>query len=122
MNEGEEVADRLRQLRRLGVQLALDDFGTGYFSIRRIRALGFRRLKIDRSLITELPAGEEEAAQVEAILALSRSLGLDVVAEGVETEAQRAFLESKGCAGLQGYLLSPPLAAADVPAFLARQR
>ncbi len=122
MNEGEEVADRLRQLRRLGVQLALDDFGTGYFSIRRIRALGFRRLKIDRSLITELPAGEEEAAQVEAILALSRSLGLDVVAEGVETEAQRAFLESKGCSGLQGYLLSPPLAAADVPAFLAKQR
>ena len=122
MNEGEEVADRLRQLRRLGVQLALDDFGTGYFSIRRIRALGFRRLKIDRSLITELPEGEEEAAQVEAILAFSRSLGLDVVAEGVETEAQRAFLESKGCSGLQGYLFSPPLPAADVPAFLAKQR
>ena len=122
MTEGEEVTERLRQLRRLGVQLALDDFGTGYFSIRRIRDLGFRRLKIDRSLITELPAGAEQAMQVEAILALGRSLGLEVVAEGVETEAQRAFLESKGCTGLQGYLLSPPLAAADVPAFLDRQR
>ena len=119
MTEGEEVTERLRQLRRLGVQLALDDFGTGYFSIRRIRDLGFRRLKIDRSLVSELPQGADQAAQVEAILALGKSLGLDVVAEGVETEAQRAFLESKGCTGLQGYLLSPPLAAEDVPAFLA---
>ena len=55
-----------------------------------------------------------------AILGLGRSLGLEVVAEGVETEAQRAFLESNGCTGFQGYLLSPPLAAADVPAFLAK--
>lgn len=120
MTEGEEVTEKLRQLRRLGVQLALDDFGTGYFSIRRLQDHGFRRVKIDRSLVAELPAGTVQAAQVEAILALGRSLGIDVVAEGVETEAQRAFLESKGCAGLQGYLLSPPLAAADVPAFLAR--
>jgi len=122
MTEGEEVTERLRQLRRLGVQLALDDFGTGYFSIRRIRDLGFRRLKIDRSLVSELPQGAEQATQVDAILALGHSLGLDVVAEGVETEAQRAFLESKGCTGLQGYLLSPPLAADQVAAFLARVR
>jgi diguanylate cyclase (GGDEF)-like protein/PAS domain S-box-containing protein len=122
MTEGEEATDKLRQLRRLGVQLALDDFGTGYFSIRRLRDLGFRTLKIDRSLVAELPSGEDQAAQVEAILALGKSLGLEVVAEGVETEAQRAFLEAKGCAGLQGYLLSPPLAAAEVPAFLSRKR
>jgi diguanylate cyclase (GGDEF)-like protein/PAS domain S-box-containing protein len=121
MTEGEEVTERLRQLRRLGVQLALDDFGTGYFSIRRIRDLGFRRLKIDRSLVSELPSGAAQAAQVEAILALGQSLGLEVVAEGVETEAQRAYLESKGCTGLQGYLLSPPLAAAEVPGFLAKR-
>jgi diguanylate cyclase (GGDEF)-like protein/PAS domain S-box-containing protein len=120
MTESEETAERLRQLRRLGVQLALDDFGTGYFSIRRIRDLGFRRLKIDRSLVAGLPGGAEAAAHVEAILGLGRSLGLDVVAEGVETDAQRAFLESRGCAGLQGYLLSPPLSAAEVPAFLAK--
>ena len=72
--------------------------------------------------MSELPQGADQAAQVEAILALGKSLGLDVVAEGVETEAQRAFLESKGCTGLQGYLLSPPLAAEDVPAFLAKVR
>ena len=120
MAEGEEVTEKLSELRRLGVQLALDDFGTGYFSIRRLYDVGFRRLKIDRSLIGQLPSSVEQAAQVEAIVALSRSLGIEVVAEGVETEAQRAFLESKGCSGLQGYLLSPPLAEADVPAFLAR--
>ncbi len=120
MTEGEETTERLRQLRELGVQLALDDFGTGYFSIRRIRDLGFRRLKIDRSLVSGLPANAEQAAHVVAILGLGRSLGLEVVAEGVETEAQRAFLESHDCTGLQGYLLSPPLAAADVPAFLAK--
>jgi diguanylate cyclase (GGDEF)-like protein/PAS domain S-box-containing protein len=120
MTEGDETTERLRQLRELGVQLALDDFGTGYFSIRRIRDLGFRRLKIDRSLVSGLPGNAEQAAHVVAILGLGRSLGLEVVAEGVETEAQRAFLELHDCTGLQGYLLSPPLAAADVPAFLAK--
>jgi len=122
MTEGEEVTERLRQLRELGVQLALDDFGTGYFSIGRIRDLGFSRLKIDRSLVSGLPGNAEQAAHVVAILGLGRSLDLEVVAEGVETEAQRAFLESHGCAAFQGYLLSPPLAAADVPAFLARTK
>ena len=120
MTEGEETTDQLRQLRALGVQLALDDFGTGYFSIRRIRDLGFRRLKIDRSLVAGLPGDPEKAAHVVAILGLGHNRGLEVVAEGVETEGQRAFLESNGCTGLQGYLLSPPLAAEDVPAFLAK--
>jgi diguanylate cyclase (GGDEF)-like protein/PAS domain S-box-containing protein len=120
MTEGEETITRLRQLRELGVQLALDDFGTGYFSIRRIRDLGFRRLKIDRSLVSGLPDDAEQAAHVVAILGLGRSLGLEVVAEGVETHAQRAFLEAHDCTGFQGYLLSPPLTAEDVPAFLAR--
>jgi predicted signal transduction protein with EAL and GGDEF domain len=120
MTEGEETTARLRQLRELGVQLALDDFGTGYFSIRRIRDLGFRRLKIDRSLVSGLPDDAEQAAHVVAILGLGRSLGLGVVAEGVETEAQRAFLEAHDCTGLQGYLLSPPLTADAVPGFLAK--
>jgi diguanylate cyclase (GGDEF)-like protein/PAS domain S-box-containing protein len=120
MTEGEETTSRLRQLRELGVQLALDDFGTGYFSIRRIRDLGFRRLKVDRSLVAGLPDNPEQAAHVVAILGLGRSLGLEVVAEGVENEAQRAFLEAHDCTGLQGYLLSPPLTADEVPEFLAK--
>ena len=120
MTEAEETKARLQQLRELEVQLALDDFGTGYFSIGRLQELGFRRLKIDRSVVAGLPASRERAAQVEAILALATSLGLGVVAEGVETEAQRAFLDARECSGLQGYLISPPLAPADVPAFLER--
>jgi len=119
MTEGEETTERLHALRKLGVQLALDDFGTGYFSIGRIRDFGFSRLKIDRSLVAGLPGNPESAAHVVAILGLGRSLALEVVAEGVETDAQRAFLESNGCTGLQGYLLSPPLAAAEVPGYLA---
>ena len=122
MTEGDDTTERLRQLRELGVQLALDDFGTGYFSIRRIRDLGFRRLKIDRSLVSALPGNAEQAAHVVAILGLGRNLGLEVVAEGVESEAQRAFLEEHGCTGFQGYLLSPPLSAADVPGYLAKTR
>jgi diguanylate cyclase (GGDEF)-like protein/PAS domain S-box-containing protein len=120
MTEAEETTERLRQLRELGVELALDDFGTGYFSIGRLRELGLRRLKIDRSFVAGLPASRESALQVEAILALARSLGLDVVAEGVETESQREFLESRDCPGLQGYLISAPLAPGEVPAFLER--
>jgi diguanylate cyclase (GGDEF)-like protein/PAS domain S-box-containing protein len=120
MNDAEEVTQRLRRLREMGVELALDDFGTGYFSIARIRELGFHRLKIDRSLVCDLPGNRDHAVQIEAILALARGLGLEVVAEGVETEAQRAFLEERGCSDLQGYLLSPPLAPEEVPAFLAR--
>jgi len=120
MTDSEEVAERLRRLRETGVNLALDDFGTGYSSIARIREFGFRGLKIDRSFIRELPASAEHATLVEAILALARSLGLEAVAEGVETEAQRAFLEARGCTGFQGYLLSPPLAPQEVDAFLAK--
>ena len=107
MTEGEETTERLRQLRELGVQLALDNFGTGYFSIRRIRDFGFSRLKIDRSLVSGLPGNSEQAAHVVAILGLGRSLDLEVVAEGVETETQRSFLESHGCTGFQGSLSLP---------------
>jgi diguanylate cyclase (GGDEF)-like protein/PAS domain S-box-containing protein len=121
MTDNDDVTQRLRRLRGLGVELALDDFGTGFFSIARIRELGFRRVKIDRSLVAGLPGHAESAVQVEAILVLARSLGVDVVAEGVETEAERAFLEGHGCTGLQGYLLSPPLEATQVEAFLASQ-
>jgi diguanylate cyclase (GGDEF)-like protein len=122
MGDGQETSGRLRQLRELGVRLALDDFGTGTFSIGRLRAHGFSSLKIDRSLVSRLADSPEHAIQVEAILALAGALEIEVVAEGVESEPQRRFLEERGCTRLQGFLLSPPLASADVPAFLARPR
>ncbi len=120
MAENDETGERIRLLREMGVLLALDDFGTGYFSIGRLRELGIQRLKIDRSLVAGLPGHAEHSAQVLAILALARSLGLEVVAEGVETEGQRDFLLAHGCDALQGYLLSQPLGAEDVPGFVAR--
>jgi diguanylate cyclase (GGDEF)-like protein len=120
MSSDEETLERLRRLRETGVKLALDDFGTGYFSIARVREMGFRCLKIDRTLVAGLPARADCVAQVEAVLALARSLGLDVTAEGVETEEQRAFLDARGCTALQGYLLSPPLTPDEVRAFLSR--
>jgi diguanylate cyclase (GGDEF)-like protein/PAS domain S-box-containing protein len=119
MAESDETTDRVRQLREMGVQIALDDFGTGYFSIGRLRELGIGRLKIDRSFVSGLPGHAEHVAQVSATLALARALGLEVVAEGVETEAQRDFLVAHGCQSMQGYLLGQPLAAEDVPALLA---
>ena len=121
MTGGSEVTERLRRLRGLGIELALDDFGTGFFSIARIRELGFKTLKIDRSLVAGLPDHAEHAAQVEAILALAQSLDLDVIAEGVETEAERTFLEDHGCNGLQGFLLSPPLDEDAARAFIGER-
>ena len=80
--------------------------------------LGFRCVKIDRSLVAGLPDHAKHAALVEAILVLARSLSLEVIAEGVETEAERDFLEDRGCTGLQGFLLSPPLEADEAKAFI----
>ncbi len=120
MGDGEEVRERLDRLRGLGVRLTLDDFGSGQSSLRSLKRLRFHRLKIDRALVRELPQDADAAAIVEAILAMARSLGLEVVAEGVETEAQRAFLESKGCGGFQGYLFSRPLPPGEVEAYLER--
>jgi EAL domain-containing protein (putative c-di-GMP-specific phosphodiesterase class I) len=118
MTRSEEVRERLGRLRDLGVEPALDDFGTGFFSIALLRELGFRQLKIDRSLVTGVPDRPEHAAHVEAILVLARSLGIEAIAEGVETEAERAFLAERGCRSLQGFLVSPPLEPEAAKAFL----
>jgi EAL domain-containing protein (putative c-di-GMP-specific phosphodiesterase class I) len=121
MSRDDDVRERLQRLRGLGVELSLDDFGTGFFSIAAIRELGFHRLKIDRSLVAGLPDHADHAAQVKSILDLAHSLGIEAVAEGVETEAERAFLEERGCAGLQGFLVSAPLEPDEARAFIERQ-
>jgi diguanylate cyclase (GGDEF)-like protein/PAS domain S-box-containing protein len=109
MSGSDEVKERLRRLHELGVEAALDDFGTGLFSIALIRELGFRQIKIDRSLVAGVADHREHIVQVEAILVLARSLGIEAIAEGVETEEERAFLQARGCSSLQGFLVSPPL-------------
>ena len=109
----------LRQLHGLGLRLALDDFGSGYSSLSRLRDMPVETLKIDRAFLREVPHNHEAAAIVTAILRLSRALGRTAVAEGVETEAQRAFLHAEGCQLAQGFLLGRPLPPEVIEARLA---
>ncbi|WP_338416742.1 EAL domain-containing protein [uncultured Sphaerotilus sp.] len=104
----EEVIDRMEQLSVVGVKFSLDDFGTGYSSLSCLKRLPLDEVKIDRSFVRDLVDDSNDAAIVQAILAMSHSLGLRVVAEGVETLAQRDFLLNRGCETFQGYLFGKP--------------
>ncbi|MDY0014253.1 MAG: EAL domain-containing protein [Rhodocyclaceae bacterium] len=110
MQPSPEMLDRLAHIRALGVSLALDDFGTGYSSLAYLRRLPIQRLKIDRSFVRDLPGDPEDAAIASATLSLARDLGLEVVAEGVETEEQQRYLAQRGCHLIQGYLFAKPMA------------
>jgi diguanylate cyclase (GGDEF)-like protein len=105
------VRDALSRLRAAGVRIAIDDFGTGYSMLSRLRDFPLDTLKIDRSFIAEIHERSDEAPIVSATIAMARSLGLDVVAEGVEEEAQLAFVRDAGCDLAQGFLLSRPVEA-----------
>jgi diguanylate cyclase (GGDEF)-like protein len=113
-----ETEQQFATLSKLGVGLALDDFGTGYSSLSYLKRLPLTRLKIDRSFVEDLPGDPEDAAIATATLSIARDLGLDVVAEGVETEAQRDFLLERQCRVMQGYLLARPQAAGDITRLL----
>jgi EAL domain-containing protein (putative c-di-GMP-specific phosphodiesterase class I) len=104
----DEARRRLIELHDLGIQLAIDDFGTGYSSLRYVRDLPISTIKIDRSFISGLGQSDHDEAIVNAVTQLARTLGLRVVAEGVETEAQFAFLSRVGCDYSQGYLFGRP--------------
>jgi predicted signal transduction protein with EAL and GGDEF domain len=108
----------LRALKEMGVGLALDDFGTGYSSLSYLRRFTIDRVKIDRSFVAELPGNASDAALTSAIIAMAHGLRLEVVAEGVETEAQARFLELRGCDELQGYLFGRPCPAEEFVDFL----
>jgi EAL domain-containing protein (putative c-di-GMP-specific phosphodiesterase class I) len=109
--DADEALGRLGQLAALGVLLAIDDFGTGYSSLSYLKRFPIEKLKIDRSFVQGLPAEDSDAGIVRAIIEMSRALGLRVIAEGVETEPQRAFLLEAGCDQFQGYLYAPALDA-----------
>ncbi|KMO28058.1 hypothetical protein VQ02_32310 [Methylobacterium variabile] len=98
----------LRRIKALGVRIAMDDFGTGYSSLSNLRAFPFDKIKIDRSFIRAVDVNRETAAIMRAVLGLGRGLGLPVLAEGVETSAELAFLDAEACHEAQGYLLGRP--------------
>lgn len=112
----------LSAIRDLGIGLALDGFGTGFASLSMLKRLPLTALKLDRSLVRELPMSREDAAIVRAVIEASRAMRLTTVAEGVETEAQRAFLSGIGCDEGQGCLFSQPLPAGQLRPMLGAAR
>ena len=109
----------LTQLRELGVQLSIDDFGTGYSSLSYLQRFPIDTLKIDRSFVTQMMENEENLAIIRTIVALAQTLGMDVVAEGVETEDQLKLLRKLECENGQGYLFSTPLGSQQLDQFIA---
>jgi diguanylate cyclase (GGDEF)-like protein/PAS domain S-box-containing protein len=113
IQHSEEVNARFRALGDMGVRISIDDFGTGYSSLSYLKRLSIHQLKIDQSFVRDIGKDANDGAIVSAIVTIAHSLGLDVVAEGVETAAQLAFLRAVGCDTAQGYLFSRPLPAED---------
>ena len=120
LQDVEDTIDKMGQLRGYGVGFSLDDFGTGYSSLSYLKRLPLDQLKIDQSFVRDVLTDPNDAAIARTVVALGTSLGLRVIAEGVETEAQREFLERHHCHAWQGYLLSPPVAVAEFEALVRR--
>jgi EAL domain-containing protein (putative c-di-GMP-specific phosphodiesterase class I) len=114
MEDNDNTRSMLEGFRRLGVRLALDDFGTGHSSLSYLKRFNVDTLKIDRSFVQSLPGKDEDMAICAAVIALGRSMKMEVVAEGVESPEQMAALRELGCHAMQGYLLGRPMAGEDL--------
>jgi EAL domain-containing protein (putative c-di-GMP-specific phosphodiesterase class I) len=116
-NVAESIA-RMQALKALGIGFSMDDFGTGFSSLSYLKRLPLDQLKIDRSFVNDLATDPNDAAIVQTIITMGHTLGLNVIAEGVETEAQLARLDQYGCTAFQGFLFSRPLPVDEFEAFL----
>ena len=121
MHDPEGVIATLEQLKALGVELSIDDFGTGYSSLNYLKRFPVTSLKVDQSFVRELGQGENAAAIVKAVISLGHSLGMKVIAEGVETEKQMSFLMENHCDAMQGFLFSRPLGMDEFITLLERE-
>jgi diguanylate cyclase (GGDEF)-like protein len=118
----DDVAAKMRELRSLGLVFSLDDFGTGFSSLSYLKRLPFAQLKIDRAFVRDILTDPNDAAICHAVLALGNSLGIEVIAEGVETPAQWQLLRQAGCRHAQGYLIGRPMPAADLAQWVGAAR
>src|SRR5690349_13441425 len=122
MHSADEVIRTLWELERMGVQLSVDDFGTGYSSLSYLKRFPVHRLKIDRTFVRDIGADADDTAIVQSVVALGHALKMKVVAEGVETEEQRAFLEASGCDEAQGFHLAKPMPFEEIVQMLRSAR
>jgi EAL domain-containing protein (putative c-di-GMP-specific phosphodiesterase class I) len=120
---GEAIAERVvQELLGLGIGLALDDFGTGYSSLSYLQRFPFCEVKIDRSFVAGIETTPVNIAIIRGVIRIARDIGIDVVAEGIETEAQAQVLRNEGCGYLQGFLFAKPRRFTDIVSDLAVQR
>ncbi|SIQ27538.1 EAL domain-containing protein [Marinobacterium stanieri] len=120
LKEADQALEVMSRLRKLGVKMSIDDFGTGYSSMAYLKRLSVDKLKIDRSFVKDIDVDSEDAAIAHAVISLGHILGLTIIAEGVENEAQLAFLHAHGCDQYQGYYYSRPLPAAECGRLLSK--
>jgi EAL domain-containing protein (putative c-di-GMP-specific phosphodiesterase class I) len=117
-----EIIGKLKQISDLGIHISIDDFGTGYSSLSLLKRLPINRIKIDKSFIQDIPEDEEDIAIINSIVALAKSLNINLIAEGIETIEQEQFLISRNCTCVQGYYYYHPLSAEELHTVLLKEK
>jgi EAL domain-containing protein (putative c-di-GMP-specific phosphodiesterase class I) len=113
LEHSEDTIAKMRELKLMGISFSMDDFGTGYSSLQYLKRLPIDQLKIDQGFVRDITTDPNDAAIVQTIIAMTEALGLNVIAEGVETREQQAFLEQRGCHSFQGYFFGRPMPLAQ---------